>query len=36
LTKVWHEGLLHKLQQNAIEGKAFRFFERHKRVVLNG
>ena len=39
--KVWHEGLLHKLKQNGIEGNLLRFFEsylsnRRQRVVLNG
>ena len=39
--KVWHEGLLHKLRQNGLEGNILRFFEsylsdRRQRVVLNG
>ena len=39
--KVWHEGLLHKLEQNGIDGKLLRFFksylsDRRQRVVLNG
>ena len=39
--KVWHEGLLHKLKQNGIDGRLLRFFEsylsnRRQRVVLNG
>ena len=39
--KVWHEGLLHKLRQNGLEGNILKFFEsylsnRKQRVVLNG
>ena len=39
--KVWHEGLLHKLKQNGIEGNVLKFFDsylsnRRQRVVLNG
>ena len=39
--KVWHDGLLHKLKQNGIDGKLLAFFEnylsdRRQRVVLNG
>ena len=39
--KVWHEGLLHKLKQNGIDGKLLAFFknylsDRKQRVVLNG
>ena len=39
--KVWHEGLLHKLEQNRIDGKLLVFFksylsDRTKRVDLNG
>ena len=39
--KVWHEGLLHKLEQNGIDGKLLVFFksylsDRRQRVVLNG
>ena len=39
--KVWHEGLLHKLCQNGVEGNILKFFEsylsnRRQRVVLNG
>ena len=39
--KVWHDGLLHKLRQNGIEGNILKFFEsylsnRRQRVVLNG
>jgi len=39
--KVWHEGLLFKLQQNGINGNLIRFFEsylqnRQQRVVLDG
>ena len=39
--KVWHEGLLHKLKQNGIDGKLLAFFSnylsnRKQRVVLNG
>ena len=39
--KVWHEGLLFKLQQNGIDGDLLRFFQcylshRHQRVCLNG
>ena len=39
--KVWHEGLLFKLEQNGIAGNVLTFFEsylrnRKQRVVLNG
>ena len=39
--KVWHEGLLHKLKQNGIDGQLLAFFgsylsDRKQRVVLNG
>ena len=39
--KVWHEGLLFKLQQNGIEGKLLNLIknylsDRKQRVVLNG
>ena len=39
--KVWHEGLLHKLQQNGINGKLLSLLRnylsnRKQRVVLNG
>ena len=39
--KVWHEGLLHKLVQNGIDGHILEFFKsylsnRKQRVVLNG
>ena len=39
--KVWHEGLIFKLQQNGIEGKLLNLFknylrDRKQRVVLNG
>ena len=39
--KVWHEGLIFKLQQNGVEGKLLTLFEnylknRKQRVVLNG
>ena len=39
--KVWHEGLLFKLQQNGISGTLFKLFasylsNRYQRVVLNG
>ena len=39
--KVWHEGLLHKLKQNGVDGKLLMFFNsylsgRRQRVVLNG
>ena len=39
--KVWHDGLLHKLRQNGIEGNILKFFEsylsnRRQRVALNG
>ena len=39
--KVWHEGLLHKLKQNGIDGKLFNLLQnylsnRRQRVVLNG
>ena len=39
--KVWHEGLLHKLKQNGIDGKIFALLtnylsNRRQRVVLNG
>ena len=39
--KVWHEGLLHKLKQNGVDGKLLEFFNsylsgRRQRVVLNG
>ena len=39
--KVWHEGLLYKLQQNGIDGKLLSLFSnylsnRKQRVVLNG
>ena len=39
--KVWHEGLLHKLKQNGIDGKLLNLMtnylsNRKQRVVLNG
>ena len=39
--KVWHEGLLHKLKQNGIDGKLLKLLtnylsNRKQRVVLNG
>ena len=39
--KVWHQGLLFKLQQNGITGKCLSFFKnylsnRNYRVALNG
>ena len=39
--KVWHEGLVFKLQQNGISGNLLNIFEdflrnRKQRVVLNG
>ena len=39
--KVWHEGLLHKLKQNGIDGKLLSLItsylsNRKQRVVLNG
>ena len=39
--KVWHEGLIHKLKQNGIEGKLLALLtnylsNRRQRVVLNG
>ena len=39
--KVWHEGLLHKLKQNGIDGNLLALFrcylsDRKQRVVLNG
>jgi len=39
--KVWHEGLIFKLEQNGIEGKLLNLFQnylsnRKQRVVLNG
>ena len=39
--KVWHEGLIFKLQRNGISGNLLTFFQnylsnRHQRVVLNG
>ena len=39
--KVWHEGLLFKLEQNGISGNLLKFFKsylynRKQRVVLNG
>ena len=39
--KVWHDGLLYKLEQNGISGCLLKFFEnylhnRNQRVVLNG
>ena len=39
--KVWHEGLLHKLKQNGIDGKILDLLKnylsnRRQRVVLNG
>ena len=39
--KVWHEGLLHKLKQNGIEGSLLKLLSnylsnRKQRVVLNG
>ena len=39
--KVWHEGLIHKLVQNGIDGPILNFFKsylsnRKQRVVLNG
>ena len=39
--KVWHDGLIFKLQQNGIEGNLLKFFKsyltnRKQRVVLNG
>ena len=39
--KVWHDGLLHKLKQNGIDGKVSAFFknylsDRQQHVVLNG
>ena len=39
--KVWHEGLLFKLEQNGISGNVLTFFKsylcnRKQRVVLNG
>ena len=39
--KVWHEGLIHKLKQNGVEGKLLDLFHnylanRKQRVVLNG
>ena len=39
--KVWHEGLLHKLKNNGINGNAPQLIEsflhnRRQRVVLNG
>ena len=39
--KVWHEGLIFKLEQNGISGSLLNFFNnylsnRKQRVVLNG
>ena len=39
--KVWHEGLIFKLEQNGVEGKLLNLFQnyltnRKQRVVLNG
>ena len=39
--KVWHEGIIHKLKCNGIEGNLLKFLtnyfdNRHQRVVLNG
>ena len=39
--KVWHEGLIHKLKQNGIDGNLLIFFtnylsNRKQRVVVNG
>ena len=39
--KVWHQGLLHKLKQNGIDGKLLSLLEsylskRQQRVVING
>ena len=39
--KVWHEGLLFKLEQNGVSGKLLNFFKsylsnRKQRVVING
>ena len=39
--KVWHDGLIFKLQQNGISGSLLKFFEsyphnRKQRIVLNG
>ena len=39
--KVWHEGLIFKLEQNGIEGNLLAFFKsylsnRNQRVVING
>ena len=39
--KVWHDGLIFKLEQNGISGNLLRFFQnylsnRNQRVVLNG
>ena len=39
--KVWHDGLIFKLQQNGIEGNLLKLFKsylskRRQRVVLNG
>jgi len=39
--KVWHDGLIFKLQQNGIEGNLLKLFKnylanRKQRVVLNG
>ena len=39
--KVWHEGLIHKLKQNGIDGKILALLtnylsNRRQRVVLNG
>ena len=41
IDKVWHEGLIFKLEQNNNEGKLLDFVENHlsnrkQRVVLNG
>ena len=39
--KVWHDGLLIKLQRNGIDGQLFQLFKsylsnRKQRVVING
>ena len=34
--KVWHEGLIFKLECNGISGPFLNFLVRHQRVVLNG
>ena len=39
--KVWHKGLIFKLEQNGISGNLLKFFEsylhnRKQRVILNG